>query len=261
MHAAAAVRTLPLKSGVRGPEALSQPVVPLLHLPAGDAVEGSETGSRGNSEFQRHAAERNSIVIRQRMPLIPYESEGLMPYESEGILKGKEQEDIAQSERLSFKGMEERLSVRLRPSQIMGRIRSRVKRMKEIAEDDEDPWQGAERVSADYSKPDRQRTWKGRSGRGRTFVVTAAHSGLEADCPWDILPPPSEQRPGASKNRKGICKPELPPQGPRFRRVVSTRGPAVDVLQVMGLETEAESKAAAGAGLTAVRCSKMGMHA
>jgi hypothetical protein len=251
VHAAAAVPALPLKSEACGPEALSQPV----YLPAGDAGEWSETGPRGTSELQRHAAECNSIVDRQRMPLMPYESEGLMPYESEGILKGKEEEEIAQSERLSFKGMEERPGVCLRPRRIKGRIVSRVERIKkEIPEDDEDPWQGAERVGLDYSKQDRQRTWKGRSGRGRTFVVLAAHSGLEADCPRDIVPPPSEQRPGASKNRNGICKPKLPPQGSRFRRAVSSPGPAVDVLKEMGLVTEAESKAAAGAGFRAVRC-------
>jgi hypothetical protein len=41
VHAAAAVPTLPL-SGARGPEALSQPVVPLLRLPAGDGKQGGD---------------------------------------------------------------------------------------------------------------------------------------------------------------------------------------------------------------------------
>jgi hypothetical protein len=41
VHAAAAVPTLPL-SGARGPAALSQPVVPLLRLPAGDGKQGGD---------------------------------------------------------------------------------------------------------------------------------------------------------------------------------------------------------------------------
>jgi hypothetical protein len=206
------------------------------------------------SAFQRHTAPCKSVIDRQCLPLMPYESGDLDGETPAGALTMDILTEIDQSERLSFKGVKEHLSNYRRPSQIKGRMS--LPSWPRQEEDDEDPCMGAERVSVDYSKPDRQHTFKGRRGKARSFAVSAAHSELEADCPWDILPPPSEQCPVS----KGICKPKFPPQGPRFRRVGNIPGPAAaaDVIKEMELEIETESKAAAGAGFAAVRCSKLG---